>query len=47
MRERVNAVKDHGSDVLEIGLLAGFKMPYGTVPSAATYCAIALVKKFY
>lgn len=43
VRERVNAIKDEGSQVLEIGLLAGYKMEYGTVPSASTYCAIAPV----
>ena len=43
VRDRVDAIKDKDSEVLEIGALAGYELEYGTVPSSSTYCAIATV----
>ena len=43
VRERVDAIKDPGTDVLEIGLLAGYDLDYGTVPRGTLLTCIAQV----
>lgn len=42
VRERIDLLKDEGSDVLDIGLWAGLSMPYGRVNNASN--AVTIVK---
>ena len=42
VQERIDLLRDPGSDVLDIGLFAGFNMPYGRVINASN--AVSIVK---
>lgn len=42
VQERIDLLKDEGSKVLDIGLLAGFNMPYGRVSNASN--AVSIIK---
>jgi len=43
VRERIDAIKDPGTDVLEIGMLAGYDLDYGTIPRGTIHTVIAKV----
>lgn len=42
VRERIDLLKDEGSEVFDIGLWAGFNMPYGRVNNASN--AVSIIK---
>lgn len=42
VRERIDLLRDEGSEVLDIGLWAGFNMPYGRVNNAGN--AVSIIK---
>ena len=44
VEERVNALKDEGTEVLEIGLLAGHDLDYGSIPRATLMTCIAWIQ---
>ncbi len=41
VRERLSLLVDEGSEVLEIGMLAGLGMPYGDVPCGGNLVCVA------
>lgn len=43
VEERINAIKDPGTEILEIGLLAGYDLDYGSIPRATLLTCIAWI----
>ena len=43
VRERIDLLRDEGSEVLNVGLFAGWSMPYGRVPNASNAVVVTKI----